>query len=166
MSRQTFTRFLRNPSKKIRSAMFKTEGGGSKAFWTMFKKTTNLVTRGFPYHNVINGFLVENEWFLSKADIPWLIFQGENLCCVLSDVCCIFVNACCNLIKFRLHLKTTFVSVKAYRIRKGLLVALLNLPDLVLLLQIGSKSWSGLTIGRGLRTWNILIQNCSVVSKM
>ena len=37
MSRQTFTRFLRNPSKKIRSAMFKTEGGLS-VVWTMFKK--------------------------------------------------------------------------------------------------------------------------------
>ena len=33
-----FTRFLRNPSKKICNMMFKTKGGGSKAFWTMFKK--------------------------------------------------------------------------------------------------------------------------------
>ena len=29
--------------------MFKTKGGGAKAFWTMFKKTADLVAVGTPY---------------------------------------------------------------------------------------------------------------------
>ena len=49
MSRQTFTRFLRNPSKKFALQCSKRRGGGSTAFWTMFKITADLAKEGTPY---------------------------------------------------------------------------------------------------------------------
>ena len=49
---QTFTRFLRNPPKKICSAMFKTEGGGGvNGFLNNVKKTMEMVWDGTPYLN-------------------------------------------------------------------------------------------------------------------
>ena len=47
MSRQTFTRFLRNPTEKI-SLRNVQNGGGVIGRLTNVQKTTNLVTRGFP----------------------------------------------------------------------------------------------------------------------
>ena len=46
MSRQTFTRFLRNPSKKICSAMFKTKGGGGQRRFEQCSKKLQIWWRG------------------------------------------------------------------------------------------------------------------------
>ena len=40
--------FVKIPSKKIHHMMFKRKGGGSKAFWTMLKKTALFLKGGFP----------------------------------------------------------------------------------------------------------------------
>ena len=50
LSWQAFTHFSKSRSKKFATYMFKTrEGGeGSKAVWTMFKKTALLARDGFP----------------------------------------------------------------------------------------------------------------------
>ena len=45
---QAFTHFFNIPSKKFATYMFKTRGGGSKAFLTMFKKTDNMEEEGIP----------------------------------------------------------------------------------------------------------------------
>ena len=42
-------RVLKNTPCKI-GQMFKRKGGGSKAFWTMLKKTALFLMDGFPYH--------------------------------------------------------------------------------------------------------------------
>ena len=47
MWRQTFTRFLRNPSEKILLCNVQ-NGGGFIGRLDNVQKTTNLVTRGFP----------------------------------------------------------------------------------------------------------------------
>ena len=49
LSRQTFTHFLTVVSKNPQHDCVKPRGGGSRAVYTMCKKTSDLVEDGFPY---------------------------------------------------------------------------------------------------------------------
>ena len=95
------TRYKKHPLQNRTNVQIKGGEGGSKAFWTMFKKTALFLSDGFPYWITCSGTLATLPWgadpMISTGLSQWcsmlVSFSSFLACLSLSLFILLFVAA-------------------------------------------------------------------------